>query len=529
MLVEDQWQTRMELPKDAPLDAWDRIKSQGVTFDNAYCTVPICTPSRATMWTGQHALNIDMWDNTNNAWLHNGLDPEILTVGDMMREQGYYTAFKGKWHVSNVAKTEEGLEPYGFSDVQQWGDMFGGPRQGMMLDHAATFEAMDWINNKGVNMDKPWFLVLSLINPHDIMFMLADESMEPKSGFMRGKQHLAQTMPFFEKKWDLKLPENFKDDLKNHPQGVRHYKEYIDKNYGVIPQDREDWWLKRRNYLLNCMIAADMQFKHIVNTLDENKLWEDTIVIFVGDHGDMNGAHGLQQKGGIHFDEATVVPFTVCMPNGKNNVKSDSLVSLLDLTPTILDFAGLSEEEAKKKYPDLKGHSIKQVVEDPTLDGPRGSAKNPGKGSLIMWDSLGTQDIKWGIETGDTLKNLSGTDYPDEKWIELMKEAGKKFGTPNMKERNYMRCVVDGRYKLVRFFSPDNYSNPNDLDELIKTSDLGLYDLLNDPGELENLANPNHEKYDRSILEKMAKKLHDIVEEEVGEEYSRVDLSLFES
>lgn len=92
-----------------------------------------------------------------------------------------------------------------------------------------------------------------------------------------------------------------------------------------------------------------------------------------------------------------------------------------------------------------------------------------------------------------------------------------------------MRCVVDGRYKLVRFFSPDNYSNPDYLDELIKTSDLGLYDLLNDPGELENLANPNHEKYDISILEKMAKKLHDTVEEEVGEEYSRVDLSLFES
>src|SRR5690606_6487844 len=95
--------------------------------------VPVCTPSRASMWTGVHAKQAGLWDNTNFAWIGE-LSPGIPTIGHMLREQGYYTAFKGKWHVSAVPRGEDALERYGFSDYQQWGEMFGAPLQGAMLD-----------------------------------------------------------------------------------------------------------------------------------------------------------------------------------------------------------------------------------------------------------------------------------------------------------------------------------------------------------------------------------------------------------
>ena len=81
------------------------------------------------MWTGVHAIHTGLWDNTNFAWI-NELSSEIPTIGHMLREQGYYTAFKGKWHLSAVPHREDALERYGFSDFQQWGEMFGAPLAG---------------------------------------------------------------------------------------------------------------------------------------------------------------------------------------------------------------------------------------------------------------------------------------------------------------------------------------------------------------------------------------------------------------
>lgn len=142
VLCIDQWDARMELPEGVELPALERLEAEGVTYENAYCTVPVCTPSRATMWTGVHAKETGLWDNTNFAWIHE-LSPELPTVGHMLRDLGYYTAFKGKWHLSEVEKGEDALERFGFSDFQQWGEMFGAPLQGEMLDGTAAFETVD--------------------------------------------------------------------------------------------------------------------------------------------------------------------------------------------------------------------------------------------------------------------------------------------------------------------------------------------------------------------------------------------------
>src|SRR5688500_19594130 len=99
ILCMDQWDTHMDVPEDVRFPAMERLEAQGVSFDRHYCTVPICTPSRAAMWTGVHARHTGLWDNTNYAWIDE-LSDESPTIGQMLREHGYYTAFKGKWHLS---------------------------------------------------------------------------------------------------------------------------------------------------------------------------------------------------------------------------------------------------------------------------------------------------------------------------------------------------------------------------------------------------------------------------------------------
>jgi arylsulfatase A-like enzyme len=162
----DQWQTHMQVPDEVEFPAMRRLEGRGVSFDRQYCTVPICTPSRAAMWTGVHAKHTGLWDNTNFAWIGE-LSSDIPTIGHLLRDQGYYTAFKGKWHLSAVPTREDALERYGFSDFQQWGEMFGAPLEGAMLDNTATFEAVDWLEHKAPTLDRPWLLVCSLVNPHD--------------------------------------------------------------------------------------------------------------------------------------------------------------------------------------------------------------------------------------------------------------------------------------------------------------------------------------------------------------------------
>src|SRR5690606_16727186 len=151
---------------------------------------------------------------------------------------------------------------------------------------------------------------------------------------------------------------NFDDDCRLQPMAVRHYRELIELNYGRVPDDRPDLWLKRRNYLINCMRLVDHAFGRVLDTLDRLDRWRDTVVIFTCDHGEMNGAHGMAQKGAIHFDEAAIVNMTVCAPGGPRGLRTGAIGSHLDLAPTLLDLAGMTEEEMRERHPQLKGRSL---------------------------------------------------------------------------------------------------------------------------------------------------------------------------
>ncbi len=528
ILCMDQWQTHMRLPDDVHFPAMERLEAQGVSFDRQYCTNPICTPSRATMWTGVHANLTGAQENTNQAWIDE-LSHDIPTIGDMLREQGYYTAFKGKWHLSWLEQSEDALEDYGFSDFQQWGEMYGAPLEGEMLDGAAAFQTVDWLETKAPTLEQPWLLVCSLVNPHDIMFYLPDPVEMPPPGGMGPLKTPQQRLGWFDKEWDVGLPDNFEDDFEFQPYGVLAYRDSIHATYGHVPEDRPDLWIKRRNYLVNCMRLVDLQFNRVLEALDRQNLWDNTVVIFTCDHGEMNGAHRLQQKGAITFDEAAVVNLTFCAPGAPQGRRTEAVGSHLDLAPTLLDFAGLSEGDMRERYPQMKGRSLRQVIFNPDSAGPRGSASAPGDGALYCSDLLQSLDLEY-AQTG-AFRTLSTMDLsPGNQFTDAtarIKAVGAEYGAPDFSKRTFYRCVVDGQYKLARWFSPNEYGNPSTLEELYATSDVGLYDLVNDPGELENIGHPEHPNYDPALVERMVKKLHVLVEQEIGEDRPPFDLDLF--
>ncbi|HSM56362.1 MAG TPA: sulfatase-like hydrolase/transferase, partial [Candidatus Sulfomarinibacteraceae bacterium] len=524
ILCIDQWDTHMHLPDGVQFPALERLEAQGVSFDRQYCTVPICTPSRATMWTGQHAKEVGMWDNTNFAWITSGLSHDIPTIGTMMREQGYYTTFKGKWHLSELPHHADALEPYGFADYQQWGDMFGEPLEGEVKDGTVAMHTVDFLENKAPHLNQPWLMISSMVNPHDIMYFYSDEVELEQAGAMKDKLRRAQTFGFFHD-YDPDLPDNFDDDLSQQPLGPKSYKELIRTTYGAPPEGREDLWKARRNYLINCMRLVDMEFAKILDAMDRQNLWDNTIVIYTSDHGEMNGAHKMHQKGAIHYDEAAVVNLTAVIPGGAQGKSTLAVGSQLDLAPTLLDFAGLSEEEIHQRYPQLPGRSMRKAMLNPTEPGPRGSVEAPGDGALITWDGLNMLDPDWNV-TG-ALGALLDLGLPEEGLLEKVRETGTKYGSPDFSRRTFFRAVVDGQYKLVRWFSPLEYGNPATLEELYATGDVTMHDLVNDSGEMENIGNPEHPDHDPALVERMLKKLHSLVDQELGEDSPPFDLDIF--
>ena len=86
---------------------------------------------------------------------------------------------------------------------------------------------------------------------------------------------------------------------------------------------------------------------------------------------------------------------------------------------------------------------------------------------------------------------------------------------------------MDGRHKLVRRFSPEEHGNPSTPDELHARSDVALYDLVDDPGELENLAHPDHPRHDPALIERMLGKLHALVRHGIGEDDAPFGLGMF--
>jgi arylsulfatase len=505
-----------ELPAGFSMPAHERLMKRGTTFVNHRINSCVCTPSRSVLYTGQHIQHTRMFDNTNFPWI-GSMSTDIRTVGHLLRDAGYYTAYKGKWHLTKEFETVNklGVEPvriftremeaYGFSDYFGIGDIIAHTQGGYLHDGVIASMAVSWLRGKGrelASAGKPWFLAVNLVNPHDVMFYDTDAPGTPVQS-RRGLTHVARDPvdPLYAKQWDFQLPANHAQPLNapGRPAAHRDFLRSHDALVGSIPDDASRW-RRRHNYYLNCLRDVDRNISLVLAELEAAGLADRTIIVLTADHGDMDGAHQLHAKGAVAYREQNNVPLIVAHPAMGTGRKCAAVTSHLDLAPTLLGLTGIGTQKAATITKGLPGKDFSGL-----LAAPEAAATTAvHDGVLFNYSMFAYLD---GDYLNKAVEHLQKGGKPDQ-----LKSAGI---VPDMMKRGAVRSVYDGRYVFARYFSPKQHNRPTSLEALYRVNDVELYDVQADPLEMNNLAAG---KQNRELVHAMNDKLNRLIDTEVGED-----------
>ncbi|MFC5595057.1 sulfatase-like hydrolase/transferase [Lysobacter niastensis] len=506
-----------ELPDDLSLPAHERLARHGTTFTNHRINSCVCTPSRSVLYTGQHIQHTRMFDNTNFPWI-TSLSPDIRTVGDMLREAGYYTAYKGKWHLTKEFETvnklaaptkifTQEMEAYGFSDYFGVGDIIAHTQGGYLHDSIIAAMGGSWLRGKGRELageGKPWFLAVNLVNPHDVMFYDTDAPGTPVQT-RRGLAHVARDPvdPLYARQWSFDLPRSHAQalDAPGRPPAHRDFLRSHDALVGAIPNE-EARWRRRHNYYLNCLRDVDRNIATVLDELDASGLTDRTIIVLTADHGDMDGAHQLHAKGAVSYREQNHVPLIVVHPAHPGGKQCRAVTSHLDIAPTLVAMTGAPSQTQAAISRGLPGKDLSGL-----LAAPEGAGLDAVRdGSLFNYNMFAYLD-------GDFLHQA--IDYMQEKGSKPadIKAAGI---VPDMMKRGAVRSVFDGRYVFSRYFSPKQHNRPDSLEALYRFNDVELYDHESDPLEMDNLAANGNAH--RDLVLAMNEKLNHLIDTEVGDD-----------
>ena len=513
-----------ELPKDYRLPAHERLAKKGVVFENHQINSCVCTPSRSVLYTGRHIQHTKMFDNTNFPWI-SSMSPAIPTVGHMLREAGYYTAYKGKWHLTKEFETVNSLgtpekiftkemDAYGFSDYFGVGDIIAHTRGGYLHDGIISAMGVNWLRGHGKELaaqGKPWFLAVNLVNPHDIMFVNTDrpgEKMQARN--ILGHIEPAPADPLYAKQWPFELPPSYAQrlDAPGRPAAHAEYLKSHDALVGhIASEDRR--WRYRHNYYLNCLRDVDRSIVPLLDELDALGLASNTIVVLTADHGDLDGAHRLHSKGATAYREQNNVPLIVAHPAHPGGKRCKSVTSHLDIAPTLLSLASANPEKQAALARDLPGKDLSPLLAAPE-NASHGAIRD---GSLYCYNMFAYIDGEF------MAKVVAMLQQPDGK--ARLKEAAQA-GTmrPDLSKRGAIRGVYDGRYRFARYFSPRQHNRPGSVEALFRLNDVELYDVEADPLERNNLALDRDRN--RELLEAMNAKLNALIDREVGEDIGQM-------
>lgn len=520
LIVTDQERGWNDLPQGLGLNAHEWLLERGTGFNNFQVHTTPCSPSRSSIYTGLHTQHTGVTSNIG-APPFPKLKP-VPTIGQMLREQGYYTAYKGKWHLTDVPtgvnvrygpfqSAHEALEPFGFSDYSHNGIADGANWTGYKFDGEIASDAAQWLNHKGTQLDRPWFLAVNFVNPHDIVFFDDDDGQQADTRLDR--YFLAPLTPpprggVYEKLWELPLPRSFyTDDLKTKPWAHRSYVDFCNDLYGRLDRRDERRWRHYQSYYYNCIRDVDAHVLTLLQTLQALKLDQNTVIIYTADHGEMLGAHGLRQKGPTMYKENVRVPFIVRHPEHAGGVMTDALGGTIDLVPTLLSIAGVSDAQRTARYPQLKGVDLMPALAS-------ASARTARDRSGVLYDYNTTLYID--PEGARTIM----ANHEDASWWSLFK-ANLKEGRlhPRLDQPALFRGVHDGRYKFARYFKPAEHHIPKDWQTLLAHNELELYDTHSDPDEVVNLAaQPEAHK---DLLLQLNAKTNALIAQEIGEDDGR--------
>jgi N-acetylglucosamine-6-sulfatase len=464
------------LAKLNPTPTIDRLAHEGILFENAFCTNSICTPSRATIMTGQYSQANGVQD------LNGRLKKENQYLAIEMKKLGYETAVIGKWHLKEAPEAFDyynvlhGQGSYFNSVLYEKGsdetvEVKKGKKTQIVQGHQyeghssdiITDATLKWLKNR--KEDKPFFLMHHFKAPHDMFefapryadYLEDTEIPEPASLYYNRNNGSVATKG---ENGDMTPHIGSSVSRRNQNRNMgQHMK--IDQS---IP-DPEYTHLAYQEYLkryLRCVKGVDDNVKRLFDYLEKEDLMDNTIIIYTGDQGFMLGEHDYIDKRWM-YEESMRMPFLVRFPKMiKAGIRTDAIINNTDYAATIIDLAG-------GKVPSyMHGKSFKTIL---------ATGKEPSDWRTATyyryWMHMAhahANPAHFGVRTKDyKLIFYYGTDYIKRK---------KDSNWPNEK-------IEFSVYRPFEYFTPPAWE---------------LYDLKNDPFEMNNLyGEPGYEKVTSSL------------------------------
>ncbi len=524
-------------------------------------------------------------DANNYPWLQ----PDgIPTMGDWFRAAGYETHYFGKCHFANPP--DHSLEGFGFSDWElSYPEPHGSSPDnlGIFRDHGFRDLVTGFLRRKGLGIDYdraaadqaaadpsastddiadplPWLAVASFTNPHDIaayplLTSQVEKSVGPYSTTPVPGKGAVSVEPTGGK-WRIDLnpagfpqdnatnPPTWNEDLTaNKPDCQYEYAIKLGvalaaagggKELATSPEVSGLPFALTRDYEANCEMfmqyyayvcsVVDGHIDAVLRTLDETGLCDDTIVVFVSDHGEYGAAHGgMMEKWHTAYQEMIHVPVVVSSPrvNGSGELRQiDALTSHIDLLPTMLGLAGFAA-----KVPDLTeqlrvDHDVPYLVGAdlaPLIEGKQDHVVEPDgtdrEAVLFMTDDMITEPLP---DIGDPHSARNQDRY--EAFLEAVEEirTTKRYHAERLTSGSVcqpcsVRCVRDEGYKLVRYVDTSGSDDP-------APDQWEMYDLHGDRNETTNLLvydapfptlSPAVDNDHQAEVEAEAKRLRDLMTE----------------
>ena len=517
------------------LPVQNALAQKGISFDRHYIASVACVPSRTSLYTG-HYPSLHGVANTDGAakaaedpdmhWL---LPGSVPTIGHYLREAGYRTYWKGKWHAheadlrvpgtsqvvtsydadgftdpakENTYLNANVLDPFGFegwvgpephgSDPLRSGSSAAQGKQGR--DPAISAQVVKLLQDlDAASDDTPWFVMASFTNPHDIALW----------GFFTNLAASAQNQ------YDFSVPDYVPKDVFDKAMFAKSRSEKLDKKpscqqsykdaYGGFMQAstvRPDYY--RLYYKLHADV--DKHLGEVMDALKACRFLDNTVVIFTSDHGDLLGSHGgLFQKWYMAYEEALRVPLVIVPPGASEARTVPVPTSHIDLAPTILGLAGVDAESVRAKiapgFTDplpLVGRDLSAVI--------RGEADATASAEPVYF--MSDDDPSRGLDQknfiGLTYDSVSQPNHVETVVAEIDGAVWKYsryfdhpryWSTPGTPGDDGVQDLI---VKPLRREATDEGTNRRLYEQRVKTSpapeEVEMYNVTADPMELQNLA-----------------------------------------
>jgi uncharacterized sulfatase len=334
----------------------DRLAARGVKFERAYCQYPVCNPSRTSFLTG---LRPDTTGILDNQEVFRTRMPDVVTLPQLFRQNGYYTASLGKiFHIGFDASGKRAS----FQDSKSWVDCrnFDATPTGLKGEGrnltGGKLGWCRWLAAEGDDLDQPDGQIAAeavrLLEEHRAgPFFLGVGFHKPHDPFHAPKKYF-DLYPLDQ----IVLARDPADRTPDLPLAIPRA-----NDFATLFTDRERREFQRA-YQAGTSFT-DAQVGKLLDALDRLKLWESTIVVFLGDHGYHLGEHGWWNKVTV-FECGVRPPLIVWAPGAAGMGKSAAgLVEFLDLYPTLADLCGLTPPGG------LEGASFRPLLDDPSRPG----------------------------------------------------------------------------------------------------------------------------------------------------------------